>query len=86
VKPGLYRLHERIGTAWLMEHRPREALAEFEAEKRAASPSPVADLRMGQALQALGRLEQAREAYRRALAFEPGAAEARDSLAALGGR
>ena len=83
LEPGLYRAHERIGLAWLMEGRPHEALAEFEAERRAPGHTPLVELRLGQALQALGRREEARLAYTRALAVPASEADARDSLAAI---
>lgn len=84
VKPDLYRLHERIGLAWLLENKPQEALREFEAEKRSGNPTPMTDLRLGQALRALGRDKEARSAFERAEQVPSTHDAAEEALAAPG--
>jgi len=79
-------VHARLGFALLMAGEPAEALAEFEAEHRTDPKWDEYDLRRAQALQALGRLGDARVAYARALAQPATHTEARDSLSSLGTR
>jgi hypothetical protein len=83
AQPSLYRVHERIGIAWLMERQPGKALAEFQAEQRAPGHTPLVPLRLGQAYAALGRRDEARAAYTKALEVPLTQAAARESLAAL---
>jgi tetratricopeptide (TPR) repeat protein len=80
------RAHERLGWVALESGRPRDALAEFAAERRANRAFPREELALARAWQALGDPERARSHYQRALDHDPGDAEARDSLAALGDR
>ena len=86
VKPDERSLHANLGTAWLMDGNPGEALREFRAEARSERPSPLVDLRLGQALDRLGRRDEARRAFLRAQGSAAARAEATDSLAALGAR
>lgn len=76
-------LHGRLGLALLHGGDPAGALREFEREHRVNRDWDEYPLRRGQALQALGRLAEARAAYERASAIPFSAAEARDSLATL---
>jgi hypothetical protein len=79
-------LHGRLGLALLHGGDPAGALREFEREHRANRDWDEYALRRAQALQGLGRLDEARAEYERAERILFTAAEARDSLAALGGR
>jgi Flp pilus assembly protein TadD len=79
-------LHGRLGVALLFSGDAAGALRELDAEAHESPPWPEIPLRRGQALQALGRRDEARRAYEQASALAPTAAEARDSLAALRGR
>ena len=82
-QPLLGDLHERLGLALLYGGDAAGALAAFTVERRVRPSWPEADLRMGQALAALGRRAQARRAYERSLARHPELSEARDSLESL---
>jgi hypothetical protein len=86
VMPDVGRAWERIGLAKLYGGDPRGALDAFEREQRARHDWPESSFRRAQALQALGRIAEARVAYQAALARDPANAEARDSLEALRGR
>jgi hypothetical protein len=83
VDPLIPRAHERLGDLALGSGRPREAIREYELEKRAQLPPPGIELRIGQAWSRLGDRAAARAAYRRALEDPSADAEARDSLAAM---
>jgi tetratricopeptide (TPR) repeat protein len=83
LETGEKLMHGRLGLALLPGGEPAGALAEFEAEHRADPKWDEYDLRRGQALEALGRREEAREAYQRALLQPATSSEARDSLTAL---
>lgn len=83
LEAGEKLMHGRLGLALLPGGEPAGALAEFEAEHRADPKWDEYDLRRGQALEALGRREEAREAYQRALLQPATSSEARDSLTAL---
>lgn len=83
VSPTLMRGHERLGLVALAEGRPRDAIAEFERERRLYPRTPGNAMHEGQAWRRLGDLGRAREAYRRELRLDPGNAEANDSLAAV---
>jgi hypothetical protein len=76
-------LRERLGLAKLHAGDAAGALAAFEEERRVRTKWPEAELRMGQALAALGRRDEARRAYERSLARHPDLGEARDSLSSL---
>jgi hypothetical protein len=73
-------LRARLGFALLGAGDAAGALREFEAEARADRSWREADLRRAQALQILGRLDEARSAYERAASEPATSAEARDSL------
>jgi tetratricopeptide (TPR) repeat protein len=77
--------HLRLALIALEEGSAREALREVELERALGEPSARHDVVAGQAWAMLGDVGKARAAYRRALKREPGNAQARDSLAALGG-
>jgi tetratricopeptide (TPR) repeat protein len=81
----LDRYHESLGMTWLLDGHPHEALAEFRLQQHAPRERAMADLRIAQALQALGRHDEAIAAYRKALDSEPSHAEAQDSLARIAG-
>ncbi len=83
VLPGV---HEPLGVIALIENRPDDALREFRAERVRRDAPGGLDLRFGQAYQRLGRMREARAAYRAELARGPYGAEAADSLRALEGR
>jgi len=82
--PRAARAHERLGRIALALGRPRDALAEFDTERRLNGAFPAEELLRGRAFQALRDHRRARDHYRRQLALDPGNAEARDSLAASG--
>ena len=82
--PRAARAREWLGRIALVEGRPQDALRLFMDEHRINRWVAGYDLRRGQAYRALGDLGKARAAYQRELARDPGNAEARDSLAALG--
>jgi Flp pilus assembly protein TadD len=77
---------ERMGQAWLLDGRAREAEACFRRARRGGTRSPNVDLLLARALQAQGRRAEAIEAYRLAMGHPETQAAARDSLAALGER
>jgi hypothetical protein len=85
IDPLREGVHLRLALIALEERRPREALREVAREREVADPSAQHDVVAGRAWQALGDRGRARASYRRALSREPANAEARDSLAALGG-
>jgi len=84
--PNVLRAHERLGMIDLEEGRPREALAEFGAERRRNGSLPGLDLRVGQAYRRLGDRQSAERSYRRELDRNPGNQEASDSLVAITSR
>ena len=86
VAPLAPSVHEQLGVIALVEGRPRDALREFEAERRVRLAPGGLDLRFGQAYQALGESARARAAYRDELKRGPYGAEAAESLAAMRGR
>ncbi|HEY2954749.1 MAG TPA: hypothetical protein VGK89_05830, partial [Candidatus Eisenbacteria bacterium] len=75
--------HMRLALIALEQGRPREALNEAARERAIVGANAALDVLTGSAWARLGEKSRARAAYRRALAREPGNAEARDSLAAL---
>jgi hypothetical protein len=77
-------LHGRLGIALLHSGDAAGALRELETEARLDPQWPEYPFLRGQALQALGRIREARVAY--ALASSRGSAAARDSLHALRSR
>ena len=83
ANPRAPRAHERLGLIALAEGHPREALREFEAERRLHGLLPAAETQVGRAWQALGDRARARRHYARAVALDPGNAAARDSLASI---
>jgi len=85
-QPAEGELRERMGLALLHGGDAAGALAAFRATRNLRPNWPEGDLRMGQALAALGRRDEARRAYERSLARHPELSEARDSLARIGAR
>jgi tetratricopeptide (TPR) repeat protein len=77
--------HLRLALIALERGEPQEALREAARERAVADPSARPEVVAGRAWARLGDLGRARAAYRKALKLEPANAEARDSLAALGG-
>lgn len=90
ANPFAPRLHERLGLIALARGRPRDALGEFLQERRLRGRSAGGlELRIAQAYQAMGDEARARNHYLREARRSPAgpeAAEARDSLAAIGRR
>lgn len=84
VEPNQVGAHETLGMIDLTTGAPREALREFEAERAMRAAPAGIDLRIGQAAQRAGDVARARAAYRREIARGPYAAEAADSLRAMG--
>jgi len=78
------QLLERQGLARLYAGDPAAALASFRERARRRPPWPEADLRVGQALAAMDRWEEARRAWKRSAERHPEIAAARDSLARSG--
>ncbi len=81
--PSTFAAHERLGMIALGEGRTRDALREFDLQARAGEGTGALDFYRGRAFARLGDLEQARRAYRRALARRPGDAAAAESLRAV---
>ncbi len=80
------QLLERQGLARLYSGDAAGALTSFRALHRQQPRWVEADLRMGQALAALGRRDEARRAWERSLERHPELGEARDSLERLRAR
>lgn len=84
--------HVKAGNEKLAAGDAAGALAAYDAAERAAGPRPEIDYDRGNALAALGRHAEARDAYRRALDRGAGALSSRalqntgNALAALGDR
>jgi tetratricopeptide (TPR) repeat protein len=74
---------ERLGLAEMMLGSPDRALREFQRESRLRGAGNGIDLRLGQAYRRLGRLQEARAAFRKEIERGPWKQEATDSLAAL---
>jgi tetratricopeptide (TPR) repeat protein len=64
-------LEHNLGIALNLERRYGEALVYFDAAQQKVPTIPLADYNRGNALQHLGRLEEAVSSYRRALASNP---------------
>ena len=75
--------HERLGNMALDAGDAREALREFQLERRLWVDPHDLDLRTGHAWRMLGDARRAREWYREALGYGPDAAEARLALEEL---
>jgi tetratricopeptide (TPR) repeat protein len=84
IQPTLPVAHERLGRIDLEEGNPRQALHEFEAERRLTGATrPGNALLIGAAWRRLGEPARAREWYARELKVDAGSAAAAESLAAL---
>ncbi len=77
-------LRERLGLARLYAGDAQGALEAFHEARRMMPAWREADMREGQALAAMGRVREARAAWKRSLERHPELAEARDSLARHG--
>ena len=64
-------LKHNLGIALSQQHRLGEALVEFDAAQTLMPGLPRADYNRGNTLQLMGRLDEAEEAYRRAVARDP---------------
>ncbi len=82
--PSLERL-ETIGRLQLATGRTHEAVETFRAVRARAPDDPIALHNLGNALERAGDLRGARDAYRAALAADPGFAASRARLDALSG-
>jgi len=83
IKPLLPNLHDLLGSIALQQGRFRDAVREYDAERRLHDPPPGIFYHTAIAWQELGRLDRARAFYRRELERDPGHSGASDSLAAL---
>jgi hypothetical protein len=83
IDPLLPNLHDLLGTMALQQGRWRDAIHELDSERRLHDPPGGLFFRTAVAWQQLGRLDKAREFYRRELDRDPGFSPAADSLTAL---
>lgn len=83
VDPLRPNLHDLLGSIALQQNRPQDAIRELDAERRLHEPPGGLYFRTALAWQRLGRVDRAREFYRRELARDPGYGAAADSLAAI---
>ncbi len=79
-------IRDTLGWVHFQRGEYREALAQLAKAAVALPDDPVVQEHLGDALQALGKREQARAAYRRSLAINPEAGGVRDKLEKLEGR
>jgi len=86
IDPLLPNLHDLLGTMALQQARWRDAIREFDLERRLHDPPGGLFFRTAVAWQQLGQLDQARAFYRRELDRDPGFSPAADSLVALEAR
>jgi hypothetical protein len=84
VDSRLDGVHQRLAVIDLWEHRPQQAIAELERERRLNPAAPGLELGLGMAHQQAGDLERARVHYQRELERDPGNAMARAALDSLG--
>lgn len=80
VEPTLIGAHRRLGYLEMSEGRWREAIAEFEAERKSASPIDDEYARMGEAWEKLGDRAKAAAAYRKHLDVHADDDEVREEL------
>ncbi len=85
LKPMLPAVHHMLGNLALADGRPRDALREFDLERRHHAPPLGIFFQTGVAWQRLGDPSRARAFYQRELARDP-ASPAADSLARLEAR
>jgi hypothetical protein len=83
IDPLVPNIHDLLGSIALTQGRWRDAIREYDAERRDHEPPPGLFFRTGVAWSRLGDRGRARACYRRELARDPGFAAARDSLEAL---
>jgi tetratricopeptide (TPR) repeat protein len=69
--PAQLRQDIEVGEAYLAHNNFELALQRFEEALRLAPEDPLVNLRMGESLQGLQRLDQARNFYRKYLSLEP---------------
>ena len=72
-----------LGSALLFQKRPAAAVEAYRAGLRRMPDSVVGHARLGLALEALGRVAEARASYRRALELDPNQPDVRQRLAHL---
>ena len=83
VDPTLSRVHRRLGYLLMGEDRWRDAIREFEAERRIGSEPEDEFVRMGEAWERLGDRRRAAQCYRRELAVHAANDAARAALGRL---
>jgi hypothetical protein len=83
VTPRVIKAHERLGLIALWKDRPREALREFDLERRDDPGSARLEMPIAEAWRELGDRRRAADWYRRELRRHPDNQVARDSLAAM---
>ncbi len=83
VEPRMVGLHRRLGYLEMARERWREAIREFEAERRIGAPPEDEYVRMGMAWERLSDRRRAIGAYRRHLDFHPDDARVREILGRL---
>ena len=86
IDPLLPNLHDLLGTMALQQGRWVDAIRELDDERRLHDPPGGLFFRTAVAWQQLGRLDRARDFYKRELDRDPGFSPASDSLAALDAR
>jgi len=79
-------LYDLLGTMALQQGRWVDAIRELDDERRLHDPPGGLFFRTAVAWQQLGRLDRARDFYKRELDRDPGFSPASDSLAALDAR
>ena len=86
LEPLVPNVHDFLGSIALAQGRWRDAIREYDAERRIHGPLPGIFYRTAMAWQHLGDSGKARAFYRRELARDPGFGAAHDSLEALEAR
>jgi tetratricopeptide (TPR) repeat protein len=83
IAPSVWLLHEELGNTYLQLDMPRKAAEEFQIALRLNAGTADAHVGNGEALQRLGRYDQARAEYEAAIALSPSDATARYYFAAF---
>ena len=86
VEPRTFAAHRRLGLIALGQDRPREAIREFEAERRLGYGDGDLNFLLGQAYQRLGDARRALAYYRREVEIHPQNAAAREAIGAMESR
>jgi len=84
VTPREAGLHRTLALVALWQQRPRDAVDEFERERKLRGPVAGLELGLGLAWEQIGDLGKARRHYQRELALDPGNTEARARIEGLG--